>query len=123
MDIRPVDPQASVKMLLRICVIIGCIVGGCLLAGVISIFFSWMLTRKSQSLPPVEKVVATMEEMLPTNITGVTPAPPLPVALPAAASTPASIPASTPNAWAPKTSIGKKIGKIAEYPFTFFSKK
>jgi len=121
----PQDPQASVKMLLRICVIIGCIIGGCLLAGVISIFFSWMLTRKSQNLPSADTVVQTMEKMLPTNITGVTPPPPLPVppAAPVAPVAPVSPATPVPNAWAPTTSIGKKIGKVAEYPFTFFSKK
>jgi len=122
MDPVPQSPEASVKMLLRICIVIGCIVGGCLLAGVIAMFFSWMLTRKSQNLPPANKAVEVMEKMLPTNITGVTP-PPVVVAAATGAVASATGATTVPNAWAPTTSIGKKVGKIVEYPFTFFSKK
>jgi hypothetical protein len=122
MDPIPQSPEVTVKMLLRICIIIGCIVGGCLLAGVIAMFFSWMLTRKSQNLPPVDKTVEIMEKMLPTNITGVPP-PPVVVAAASGAVASATGAATVPNAWAPTTSIGKGVGKIIEYPFTFFSKK
>jgi hypothetical protein len=93
-----------------------------LLAGVIAMFFSWMLTRKSQNLPPANKAVEVMEKMLPTNITGVTP-PPVVVAAASGAVASATGATTVPNAWAPTTSVGKKVGKIIEYPFTFFSKK